>query len=702
MADPQIGLQVNIPVMPMQQVQICDQALNLVQVDSLTKDFQQWILYGTLALLAMAVMATLGNMGLIWFHHFRWQIHVGRVMRQIGGFRIPRAAEQDTMPTQDLDRTELRVYAQRVSYMARHPLLFRILDWTSCRLFPKDEDNQSLYFWFAYYIARHEAVVCLFIGLLGLALVYGQIALIQYARDHWQPLLASTLTDLSDEALDFVNGAIQSSSIAFATQTNDALARVESSLNTDVFGEIVQAAAEMDTALNSVQSTLIQGIQAVFGSTLFGKLALAVLQCLLLNKLIIIESGLAWIQQNARISLPRLKDDVLMVNQTLVNQLVNEALALGTSSPATASTAGARTGGILLRKTQVVEEAIGKVFSEYESRLRGELPVFYGLVLAWVAVVVMGAIGTMAIAAMTAGAAGATELIFLGTGTSSGVPSVPCLTDPNPTCKVCLSTLKPEGVKNIKRNTSAMIHFMHKDGRERNILMDCGKSFYESARQWFPAHNLRCIDALVITHGHADAFFGLDDLRSWCLLDKNHPFSIPVYLDQPTMDIIASTFPYMVDATKATGGGDIPSFNYHIINHDEDFEVEGVKFTPLPVHHGKYMSTGEPFWSLGFRFNDLSWVSDCSSIPESTTEKIRGSKVLVIDGLKETTHPSHFSIPEALEYTNGLDPKPERTFIVGFCHSADHYVEDERMKALDGEQSGATIRVAYDGQKITI
>ncbi|KAI8602056.1 putative hydrolase [Dissophora ornata] len=296
---------------------------------------------------------------------------------------------------------------------------------------------------------------------------------------------------------------------------------------------------------------------------------------------------------------------------------------------------------------------------------------------------------------------GPTEIIFLGTGTSSGVPSIPCLTNPSASCKVCLSTLKPEGVKNIKRNTSALIRFMHEDGRERNILLDCGKSYYESARQWFPEHNIRHIDALVITHGHADAFFGLDDLRSWCLVDKENPFSIPVYLDQDTMDLVAATFPYMVDSSKATGGGDIPSFNYHIIEHDKDFEVEGLKFTPLPVHHGKFMSTGEPFWCLGFRFNDLSWVSDCSSIPDSTTDKIRGSRVLVIDGLKESIHPSHFSIPQALEYINGLDPKLERALIVGFCHSADHYVEDKRMQALDSEGS-TKIRVAYDGQKITI
>ena len=68
----------------------------------------------------------------------------------------------------------------------------------------------------------------------------------------------------------------------------------------------------------------------------------------------------------------------------------------------------------------------------------------------------------------------------------------------------------------------------------------------------------------------------------------------------------------------------------------------------------------------------------------------------------EAPHVSHFSIPQALEYTNSLDPKPERAFIVGFCHSVDHYAEDEKMKALDGEKNGTTFRVAYDGQRITI
>jgi hypothetical protein len=66
----------------------------------------------------------------------------------------------------------------------------------------------------------------------------------------------------------------------------------------------------------------------------------------------------------------------------------------------------------------------------------------------------------------------------------------------------------------------------------------------------------------------------------------------------------------------------------------------------------------------------------------------------------DATHPSHFSIPEAIEYTNSLNPKPERTFIVGFCHTVDHYVEDAKLRALDSE-GAPEIRIAYDGQRLS-
>ncbi|KAF9110409.1 hypothetical protein BGX27_006368 [Mortierella sp. AM989] len=650
MEDPQVGQMVNVvPAMSIHKVEFCAEALDLVVLDKMRDDLQNRIMYGSCIILVVALLAILGNMAWIAFLHGRDKAHIESIIRQFNF--LPETCNKTTkdekreLPSfMGITDVELKLCALRISHLARNPLLFRVVDWSSKRLFSENRGKRSRYIWFVYYIANSQAATCLLLGLCGLIIVYSQIAVINYTREHYRPALAAVLMDISDVALHAVNGAMSTASRSFAIKTNNVLQNLEVDLNTNVFGDIIHAAEEVNASLVQVQLTLAQGIQAVFGDGAFGKMVLMILQCLFLNKLAILENGLNWIQLNARIAMPRLSEDVLMLNPAEMNKLVYDAIDEVSGS-----------------NMQGDRNPIEDVFEWYEEELRQMLPVYYGLV----------------------------------------APSVPCLTDPNPTCKVCLSTQTPEGIKNIKRNTSAMVRYIHEDGRQRNILIDCGKSFYESARQWFPKHNIRHIDALVITHGHADAFFGLDDLRAWCLIDKECPFSIPVYLDQKTMDIIAITFPYMVDASKATGGGDVPSFTYHIIDQDKDFDVEGVTFTPLPVHHGKYMSTGEPFWSLGFRFRDISWVSDCSHVPESTTAKIQGSRTLIMDGLKDQPHPSHFSIPQAVDYTNSLDPKPERCYIVGFCHTVDHYAEDEKLQALDGE-SKTTFRIAYDGQKISI
>ena len=101
------------------------------------------------------------------------------------------------------------------------------------------------------------------------------------------------------------------------------------------------------------------------------------------------------------------------------------------------------------------------------------------------------------------------EFMFVGTGTSSAVPILPCITDPEQRCKTCLSSAEED----TRGNTSAVVQAKAGDGAMKTILIDCGKTFYRDSLKHFPKRGLRKIDGLLLTHGHADAMYGLDDLR---------------------------------------------------------------------------------------------------------------------------------------------------------------------------------------------
>lgn len=203
-----------------------------------------------------------------------------------------------------------------------------------------------------------------------------------------------------------------------------------------------------------------------------------------------------------------------------------------------------------------------------------------------------------------------TELIFLGTGTSSSLPHVSCLTassDELQRCQTCLSTLTPQGKKNIRRNTSAALRIRAADGRLvyakflpfraqlylgdfRTIVIDVGKNFQAAAVEWFPKYGLRKIDALLLTHAHADGTsilcylsvlelisllsyqrsgrstryywvrlsisFSVAPLVGWTLRGAIQPH-IDVYLSQETFAGAQRSFPYLVSKQFASGGGDV-------------------------------------------------------------------------------------------------------------------------------------------------
>ncbi|BGP58566.1 hypothetical protein JCM8202_002328 [Rhodotorula sphaerocarpa] len=313
------------------------------------------------------------------------------------------------------------------------------------------------------------------------------------------------------------------------------------------------------------------------------------------------------------------------------------------------------------------------------------------------------------------------DCLFLGTGTSGALPSVACLTSPDTGCKCCRSTLDkqdPHGQKNVRRNSSAILRIKDEPAAgaeqttttEKTILIDCGKTFYSGAVEWWPRKNLRQIDALILTHAHADASLGLDDLRGWTLRGAIQK-SIPIYLTQGTFNEVSKAFPYLTNAGQVTGGGDVPALTWHIFDENKPFEVAGIDIVPLPVHHGKFFTEPPtPFYCLGFLFDrQLAYLSDVSfippeiyariadyvalpahrgasgrkaltngthgSAPQEEEEEGRGEekprlKALVVDCLRVEPFASHFGMGQAVETARKLGA--DRTYLLGFGHRTSH------------------------------
>ncbi|KAK4796173.1 hypothetical protein SAY86_028499 [Trapa natans] len=226
------------------------------------------------------------------------------------------------------------------------------------------------------------------------------------------------------------------------------------------------------------------------------------------------------------------------------------------------------------------------------------------------------------------------EIIFIGTGTSEGIPRVSCLTNTVKKCAVCWKAIEP-GNKNKRLNTSILIRHSRPNGK-RNILIDAGKFFYHSALHWFPAYGIRTIDAVIITHSHADAIGGLDDLRDWTNNVQPH---IPIYVAKRDFEVMKKTHYYLVDTRVVLAGAAVSELQFNIIT-EEPFVVDDMMFTPLPVWHG------QGYRSLGFRFGNICYISDVSEIPEETYPLLKDCDILILDALRpDRSSATHFGLP---------------------------------------------------------
>ncbi len=280
------------------------------------------------------------------------------------------------------------------------------------------------------------------------------------------------------------------------------------------------------------------------------------------------------------------------------------------------------------------------------------------------------------------------EIVFLGTGTSEGVPRVSCLAREPQTCKVCPDAILP-GSHNRRRNTSLMIRYQSPEGEQKNVVIDVGKFFYHSAIEWFPKVGATTLDAVILTHQHADAVGGLDDLRDWT---NNVQRAIPLYLRQADMDHVSKAFYWLVDTSLASPGG-VSKLDFKIID-EQPFEVFGLTITPLRVEHGPRTD------AFGYRFGDVVYVSDASGIPDSTAALMYDAEIMVMDALRPGhPHGSHFILDEALEQLRRF--KPRQALLVDMTHDFDHESTNAELAKLK-ELEGLDVQLAYDGQRIPV
>ncbi|KAG0344907.1 plasma membrane fusion protein prm1 [Podila humilis] len=398
-----------ISIQPMNKIEFCPGTVESLSVEALTSDFKRWILYGAIGILGVAVIGVLANMVLAWYQHRRWKIHVGRIAHQLSGLisTPPNTATienviHDPTSTPPRPQASLRATAAskstttavHIDQLAHHPTLFHFVNSFSRRLFPNNEQRRNGILWLATYITHPPAMTCLIIGILGVALVYAQIAALNYARTHYSPsVFQPALRDLSRTIVTEIRESMTRSSAKFAHDTNLEIEQLETHFNQNIFGAIVHATKEMSTVLTEAQTSLERGVEGIFGG-LFGALVMAVLSCLLLNKLGKVKAALIWVQGHAQMSLPRLSPEVLILSQARVDKMLqvtmaSSSLLLDRGGGVGNTTFGDERGGRTVGG-QAVGVLVTRILDEYEDQIRQELPVYYSLLAVWGVIVVLG------------------------------------------------------------------------------------------------------------------------------------------------------------------------------------------------------------------------------------------------------------------------------------------------------------------------
>jgi phosphoribosyl 1,2-cyclic phosphate phosphodiesterase len=252
---------------------------------------------------------------------------------------------------------------------------------------------------------------------------------------------------------------------------------------------------------------------------------------------------------------------------------------------------------------------------------------------------------------------------FLGTGTSHGVPMIGC------PCDVCKST----DPRNYRRRSSLYVVT-----ERQHLLFDTTPDFRDQVLRF----GVKRVDAVFLTHSHADHIYGFDDVRRFSTMQEEH---IPVFGSPHTIKEMRTKFDY-VDRISY-GFKSVPRVLFTDLI--QPVYVENCKVTPLPVSHGKDTIYGFLIEGDGRK---IAYIPDCNGIPEESFQKLENLDAMILDGLRPQAHPTHFSISESVEQLGKIGAR--KSFITHLTHNSEHHDLQARL--------GEAVTVPWDGLEISL
>jgi phosphoribosyl 1,2-cyclic phosphate phosphodiesterase len=253
------------------------------------------------------------------------------------------------------------------------------------------------------------------------------------------------------------------------------------------------------------------------------------------------------------------------------------------------------------------------------------------------------------------------SITVLGSGTSVGIPMIGC------SCKTCTSA----DPRDKRLRPSVLIKL-----DQCRVLIDTAPDFREQALRY----GVERIDAVLYTHAHADHILGLDDLRPFNFKQKGE---IPIYGSAGTLETIERTFQYVFNGEPSQSSR--PKLRPSRFEDGDRLSICAIDFWPIKAFHG----AGEVH---GFRFGNCAYLTDHSSIPPESMERLQNLDVLFLDALRYNPHPTHQTVDQSLKTVEALNPR--RAFFTHISHDLLHAAVESRLPA--------NVRLAYDGLEIPI